>query len=149
MKAVATSLFSEDVTLRSSTVGCVAVDGTALHWPRAWSRLIWHDGTTTRLFAADNGGTAAWTLSGGQLAPAWKNGNGGTSPVVADGLLFVYDPGGGLRIYDARSGQQLADLPSGGGHWNSPIVVDGMIALPEGNANRHSTSGVLDIWRVR
>jgi hypothetical protein len=108
----------------------------------------WRDGGTTWLFAADNGGTAAWKLAGGRLAQAWKNGNAGTSPVVADGLLFVYDPTGSLRIYDARSGRQLANLPAGRGHWNSPIVVDGMIALPEGNANGHTTAGVLDLWRV-
>jgi hypothetical protein len=75
--------------------------------------------------------------------------HGGTSPVVADGLLFVYDPGGGLRIYEAASGRQLARLECGSGHWNSPIVADGRIALPEGNANRHRTDGVLNIWRVR
>ena len=34
------------------------------------------------------------------------------------------------------------------GHWNSPIVVDGKITLPEGNANRHATTGVLDIWSL-
>ena len=110
---------------------------------------VWHNGPTTWLFAADNGGTEAWTLTGGRLVQAWKNPVGGTSPVVADGLLFVYAPSGGLYVYDAPSGRQLADLPSGSGHWNSPIVVDGMVVLPEGNANRHSTSGVLDIWRVR
>ena len=110
---------------------------------------VLHSGTTTWLFAADNGGTAAWTLSGGQLVPAWSNGNGGTSPVVADGLLFVYAPTGGLHVYDAVSGNPITTLVSGGGHWNSPIVVDGRIALPEGNANDHKTTGVLDIWRVR
>ena len=26
-------------------------------------------------------------------------------------------------------------------------VVDGRVALPEGNANDHTTAGVLDIWR--
>ena len=29
------------------------------------------------------------------------------------------------------------------------VVVDGRVALPEGNANDHATSGVLDIWRLR
>ena len=29
----------------------------------------------------------------------------------------------------------------------SPIVADGRIALPEGNSNDHTTSGVLDIYR--
>ena len=28
------------------------------------------------------------------------------------------------------------------------VTVDGMIALPEGDANDHDTSGVLDIWRL-
>ena len=103
----------------------------------------------TWVFAADNGATAAWTLSGGRLQPAWHNGNPGTSPVVAGGLLYVYNPRGGLRVYEAESGRQLAELECGSGHWNSPIVADGRIALPEGNANRHHTSGVLNIWRLR
>jgi hypothetical protein len=34
-------------------------------------------------------------------------------------------------------------------HWQSPVVVDGTIALGEGNANSHATSGVLDVFRVR
>jgi hypothetical protein len=51
-------------------------------------------------------------------------------------------------VYEAATGHQLANLECGGGHWNSPIVADGRIALPEGNANDHSTSGILDIWRL-
>jgi hypothetical protein len=105
--------------------------------------------TGTWVFAADGSGTAAWLLGNGQLQPMWQNQNAGTSPVVADGLLFVYDPnGGGLRVYRSDTGAQLADLACGGGHWNSPIVTDGRIALPEGNANDHAVSGVLDIWRL-
>ncbi|HEX6533599.1 MAG TPA: PQQ-binding-like beta-propeller repeat protein [Gemmatimonadaceae bacterium] len=103
--------------------------------------------STTWLFAADGGGTAAWTFGGGQLRPAWSNRNGGTSPVVAGGLLYVYDPDGGLRVYQPTTGRQLASLDCGDGHWNSPIVADGRIALPEGNANDHDEKGVLDIWR--
>lgn len=110
---------------------------------------VFHAGANTWMFAADNGGTAAWTLDGGRLQERWKNRNGGTSPVIAGGLLYVYDPGGGLLIYQPETGQQLAKLDCGSGHWNSPIIVDGRIALPEGNANRHSTTGVLDIWRVQ
>jgi len=44
---------------------------------------------------------------------------------------------------------QLTELESGSGHWNSPIVVDGKIALPEGNANDRATSGVLGVWTTR
>jgi hypothetical protein len=108
-----------------------------------------YSGSTTWFFAADGGGTAAWTLDGGRLQPRWKNGNGGTSPVIAGGLLYVYDPGGALRVYTPDTGKQLAELSCGSGHWNSPIVVDGRIALPEGNANQHRTTGVLNIWRVQ
>ena len=51
-------------------------------------------------------------------------------------------------VFAPRTGTKLATLAAGGGHWNSPIVVDGRIALPEGDANRHASSGVLDIYRA-
>lgn len=109
---------------------------------------VWHHAGATWLFVADNSGTAALTLSGGTLHTQWHNDQAGTSPVVVDGLVFAYDPHGGLYVYDAVSGQQLAELDCGRGHWNSPIVADGRIVLPEGNANDHDTRGVLDIWRL-
>ncbi len=37
-------------------------------------------------------------------------------------------------------------LPGSSGHWNSPIVVDGHVVEPEGDANAHETSGTLDIF---
>jgi putative pyrroloquinoline-quinone binding quinoprotein len=109
---------------------------------------VWRHGPETWMFAADGNGTAAWTLENGKLVQKWKNSNGGTSPLVADGMLFVYDPSGALRVYDAAKGNLITTLACGSGHWNSPIVVDGKIALPEGNANQHASAGVLDIWTV-
>ncbi|HEX2693395.1 MAG TPA: PQQ-binding-like beta-propeller repeat protein [Gemmatimonadaceae bacterium] len=109
---------------------------------------VMRSGATTWMFAADGGGTAAWTISGGRLEQKWRNKNAGTSPVIAGHLLYVYDPEGGLRIYEPESGQLVTTLDTGNGHWNSPIVIDGRVALPEGDANRHGTSGVLDIWRL-
>ena len=109
---------------------------------------VWHHGSDTWLFAADSGGTAAWTFEGGKLVAKWKDMNGGTSPVVAGGLLFVYNPQGSLRVYDPEKGKQIAELECGRGHWSTPIVVDGKVALPEGNANQPSSTGVLDIWSV-
>lgn len=103
------------------------------------------------LIANDNGSAAAWQLSNGRLIPSWQNGKqGGTSPVIAGGLLYVYNVAGKLLIYSGSRFEHLvAQLECGGGHWNSPIVVDGRIALPEGNANTHDTTGVLNIWRLR
>jgi hypothetical protein len=40
-----------------------------------------------------------------------------------------------------------SELPGGPGQWNSPIVTDGRIVLPEGDANDHRTSGILNIYR--
>lgn len=109
---------------------------------------VLHTSAATWVVAADGGGTAAWTYSAGHLTAAWSNTFAGTSPVVAGGILFVYDPGGTLRAYDPTTGTKLADLVNGRGHWNSPIVADGRIALPEGSANAHSGTGILNIWRL-
>ena len=100
------------------------------------------------MFIADGGGTQAFTLSAGKLQPAWKANNPGTSPVLAGGLLYVSALGGGLRVYSPTTGQQITRLVFGASHWNSPIVVDGKIAVPEGNANDHATTGTLNIFRL-
>ncbi|HEY7337219.1 MAG TPA: PQQ-binding-like beta-propeller repeat protein [Bryobacteraceae bacterium] len=109
---------------------------------------VWDENGQTWMFAADNSGTAAWIFSGGTLTGMWSNQIAGTSPVVAGGLLYVFNPYGGLYVYDPVQGTQVAKLATGLGHWNSPIVVDGKIALPEGNANQHATAGVIDIWTL-
>ena len=108
---------------------------------------VWRSGGVVRLFLANDAGTWAYVLRGRRLHVAWRRGGGGTSPVVAGGLLYVYDPGGGLSVRRPKTGALVARLPAAGGHWNSPIVTDGRIALPEGDANEHRTSGVLDIYR--
>jgi hypothetical protein len=109
---------------------------------------VWHQGPTTWAFVADSAGTAAFRLVKGRLRRAWQNGVAGTSPIVAGGLLYVYDPNGSLRIYRPTSGRAVATLPAGAGHWNSPIVVAGRVALPEGDANDHRQTGVLNIYRL-
>ena len=109
---------------------------------------VWHADGKTWLFAADNAGLAAWTLSGGSLHREWSTNTPGTSPVVAGGLLYVYNPNGGLVIYQPGSGKRLDTLAAGSGHWNSAVVADGRIALPEGDANQHALSGIFDIYRL-
>lgn len=112
------------------------------------SPAVWRRNGHNWLIAADGGATQAWELSNGRLHSVWRRGAAGTSPVIAGGLLFVYNPYGGLNVYKPASGQLLKTLTAGGGHWNSPIATDGLVVLPEGNANVHATSGVLDIWSL-
>jgi outer membrane protein assembly factor BamB len=77
------------------------------------------------VFVADASGTSAYRVAGGRVQPVWQNGDPGTSPVVAGGLLYVYDfSGGGIHVYKPASGREVARLATAPGHWNSPIVVD-------------------------
>jgi len=99
------------------------------------------------VFITTGGGTQAWLLSGGRLHLRWSNGFQGGSPVVAGGLLYV--PGNSLlNVYAPTTGKLLASFPSGVLHWQSPVVADGRVALPEGNANDHATTGYFDIYRL-
>jgi|RhiMetdeSRZDD1v2_1073273.scaffolds.fasta_scaffold292563_2 outer membrane protein assembly factor BamB len=102
----------------------------------------------TRLFVGTGAGTWAYVLRRGRLRVLWRSSRAGTSPVVAGGLLYVYDPGGGLNVLRPATGKLVRRLAAGSGHWNSPVITDGRIALPEGDANDHRTSGVLDIYRL-
>jgi outer membrane protein assembly factor BamB len=110
---------------------------------------VWHHGGRTTVFVADFDATGAYALRGGRLQPLWISHNAGTSPIVAGGLLYVYEPnGGGIEVYSPGSPHPLAKLPGAPGHWNSPIVVDGHIVEPEGDANAHQLSGTLELFSV-
>jgi outer membrane protein assembly factor BamB len=109
---------------------------------------VFTSGGHTTVAVANDEGTAVYRLRGHRLVAVWSNATGGTSPIEAGGLLYVYDPhGSGLHVYRPSGSTAIATLAAGSGHWSSPIVVGGRIALPEGNANDHLTHGVLDIWR--
>ncbi len=111
---------------------------------------VWHHDGHTTVFVADFDATGAYALHGGRLQQMWLNHNAGTSPIVAGGLLYVYEPnGGGIEVYNPTSPNPIAKLPGTSGHWNSPIVVAGHVVEPEGNANEHQLSGTLDLFSVR
>ncbi len=101
----------------------------------------------TWVFVATGGGTQAWQLGGGRLHSVWSNGTGGTSPVLAGSLLYVGGDGN-LNVYAPVTGKLVASLPTGTIHWQSPIVAAGRVAIPEGDANQHATTGVLDIYSL-
>ncbi len=113
---------------------------------------VWTRGSRTLVFIADGAGTAAYLLHGGprpRLTIAAQNGTPGTSPVIAGGLLYVYDElGATINVYDPSRLRRLISLPAASGHWNSPIVVGGRVIEPEGDANAHASSGTLDIYHL-
>jgi hypothetical protein len=98
------------------------------------------------VFVATESGTQGLLFRGGRLHQVWSNSTGGTSPVVAGPLLYVAGSGA-VHVYVPTSGREVATLPSGSAHWQSPIVADGRVAVAEGNANDHATTGVFDIYQ--
>jgi hypothetical protein len=103
--------------------------------------------SSTIAFVATGSGTAAYRLSGGRLHVLWRKSSGGTSPVIAGGLLWIYDPGGGLNVYRPTSGKLVHHFDAPSGHWNSPIVAGGRVYVPTGDSNDHDTTGELSIFR--
>ena len=68
------------------------------------------------------------------LVNAWSLAVGGTSPVVADGVVFFVAQTNDLRALDARTGALLWSAPVTGVHWASPIVVNGTVYLTDNGA---------------
>jgi outer membrane protein assembly factor BamB len=112
--------------------------------------VVWSHEGHPWIFVADGSGTTAYVLSGSRprLHVAWQSNVAGTSPVLAGGLLYVFDPGGSLHAFEPVSGRELVSLRAGSGHWNSPIVDGGRVILPVGNANDHATGGTIDIYHL-
>jgi hypothetical protein len=110
---------------------------------------VWNHAGQTYVFAADDSGTSAYVLQGRRLRVRWHSGTSGTSPVLAGGLLYIYDEDGGrLDVYAPATGRRLATLPARSGHWNSPIVAGGRIILPVGSYHSHSAQGTLLIYHL-
>jgi outer membrane protein assembly factor BamB len=109
---------------------------------------VWPHAKRTYVFVATGSGTWAYVLRRSRLHVAWRTGISGSSPVVAGGLLYVYDVSGHLDVLSPTSGHLRGSLPAASGHWNSPIVIGGRIILPVGDSNSHSTSGELFIYHL-
>jgi outer membrane protein assembly factor BamB len=112
---------------------------------------VWRSAGKTWLFVATSSRVAGYTFTRGRLVLRW-NGSFpgptlGTSPVVAGGLLYLNNVANRtLDVYRPTTGKLIVSLPAGHGHWNSPIVTDGRIALGEGDANEQLTTGALDVY---
>jgi outer membrane protein assembly factor BamB len=101
--------------------------GAVMTQPRAWL-----DPMTLRtwLYVTNDRGTVAYRLTTGadpQLEQRWTSNAGGTTPVVSNGVVFIASAGV-FTALDARSGKLLwDDATLGDVHWQSPILVNGMV----------------------
>ncbi len=112
---------------------------------------VWTHGGRTYVFVTDDSGTTAYVASGRRprLRVAWHNSTPGTSPVLAGGLLYIFDEQNGvLKVYGPATGRRFATLPAAAGHWNSPIVVGGRIILPVGSYHDNLTTGQVLIYHL-
>jgi hypothetical protein len=112
--------------------------------------VAFRHGGSVFVVVADYQAIAGYKVVGGRLHQVWFRQVGGSSPVIAGGLLFVYDPlAGRLRVMEPASGKILASLAAASGHWSSPIAVGGRIILPVGGSSGdNATSGEVFIYHL-
>ncbi|HWD69315.1 MAG TPA: PQQ-binding-like beta-propeller repeat protein [Solirubrobacteraceae bacterium] len=112
---------------------------------------VWRSGGgRVYVYVTTGAGTAGYVVRGAhRLHLAWQNNQAGTSPMVAGGLLYVYNESHGvLNVFNPVSGHLYRSLPAGGGHWNSPIIVGGRIILPIGDYHDHAGTGTVYIYHL-
>ncbi len=112
---------------------------------------VWSQAGRVDVVTATGSGTGAYQLVDPRhprLRVLWQSGTAGTSPVIAGGLLYVYNPGGGVVVRRPLTGAVLRTLPTPSGHWNSPIVVGGRVIEPTGTYHSSASSSTIDIWHL-
>lgn len=102
--------------------------GGVLTMPATWLNPLDKSSWT---FITNGNGTSALKLSYSgsvpKLTKVWQNSVGGTSPIIADNILF-YIGGGNLYAFDPRTGASLWTGTLGGGtHWESAMVANGWV----------------------
>lgn len=94
-----------------------------------WHGQIW-------VFYVNGSGTAGYRLfSTGhgafRLRRMWSNGNGGTTPKLSAGVLYVASSGS-IRAYNPGTGQLRAQAGGIGGiHWEYPLIAGGRLFITD------------------
>src|SRR5439155_1183826 len=109
--------------------------GVVLTQPAVWVNPA--DATTWVFIVNSNGASGlqlALDVNGNpSLVSRWQNGQGGTSPTVANNMVFSIS-GSTVRALDPLSGNVLWSLArSSGFHWESLIVANGVVYATEGS----------------
>jgi putative pyrroloquinoline-quinone binding quinoprotein len=111
----------------------VPMGGVILTMPAVWMNPA---DNSTWFFIANGGGIAGLKLAVGGGTPglnsSWsQNTNGGTSPIIANGILF-YAGSNLIRALNPTTGAELwRDTSIGGIHWESPIVANGILYITD------------------
>ncbi len=116
-----------------AVIGVPQGAGAVLTQPAVWVNPA--DSATWVYVANGNGisGLKLQVAANGtpSLSPQWQNAQGGTSPVVANNILY-HASGGALRARDPVTGTILWTSPAGqigSLHWESPAVANGVVYL--------------------
>src|SRR5207245_1977508 len=80
------------------------------------------------------------------MTSVWKNAVGGTSPIVANGVLYYAASNNILALNPTTGAQLWHDTTIGSIHWQSPIVANGTLYIAD-NSN-HLTAYTLPLASV-
>ncbi len=100
--------------------------------------VAWTDANNmTWVFVANFSGFSAFNVvtdanGHSSLQFVYQNNNVSSSPFIANGILYIQGPGI-IRATDPTTGNTLWSSPIGGLHWQSPIVVNGQVVVPDNN----------------
>jgi hypothetical protein len=101
--------------------------------PAVWTNPV--DGAVWVFVANGNGISGLkMTVDGAgnpSLSSMWSTGNDGSSPVLANGMLFYFGSGGVKALDPTTSTQLYSDSSPGGVHWESLIVIDGRLFVTD------------------
>jgi outer membrane protein assembly factor BamB len=110
--------------------------GQVVTAPAVWVNPA--DGSTWA-FVANASGVAGLKLvigAGGSptLGTMWHGTTGGTSPLVANGVLYFASPGN-VYALEPTKGTELWHGSIGGIHWESPVVANGTLYVTDESGN--------------
>jgi hypothetical protein len=109
--------------------------GNVLSQPAVWVNPA---DSSTWVFVGTGGGLAGFKLSvdasgNPSIAAQWHTSTGGTSPIVANNVLY-YAGGGVVRAVNPLTGTTLwTSTGVGSTHWQSPIVANGVVYVAGGS----------------
>src|ERR1700674_337654 len=107
--------------------------GEVLTQAAVWVNPI--DGTTWVFIANDNGIAGLRLVIGADSAPSlmsqWHTAQGGSSPIVANNILYYAASGLLLALDPATGGPLWSSSQIGGVHWESPVVANGVLYVTD------------------